>query len=533
MKHIGKALVALAAAIGMAVSGGVATANADDAGLYSAVKITSVKTEDIGSHSVGLKIDYTVDPAYKDQIKSICPIAYMYEVSAVKLNNPNNATLMQGSAGFPWSTECTGILDPDVTPDDYELMFGEHTYTDKYNDGITLDYTGHEWYRFILNAWNTDTRPTSGTFNMTIFGLEPNHFYGNRNVDTERHYDEWQTLLNWAYSNEDKAGQTVNPDIHQFSVGINVEYTDGRTSNDDMDFGGTGAYAVSVPDFTTTAEPAAPGEDNVTGSAKNDVTAQDGDAKPGSTYRLYLKNLSQICKAQLDAGNENPCVWYGYIYSTPTKLTGPDGSPFLEVQKDDKATDPARQYYVDTLIPETVAAGDHKIALTDETGKLQGWTPVTVAKGEDNKPTPEAKRVAVYRLFNPYMTSGTTHLFTTSKAEYDKLVAAGWKGEDVKFHAAGSAADGAKPVYRLYNRWDGSHHFTVDAAEKDNLVKIGWTLEPTTWWAPADGDAKVYRLYNRWNGEHLFTTDKAESDRLAGLGWTVEESGFSVYSQAK
>ena len=530
MKHIGKALVALAAAIGMAVSGGVATANADDAGLYSAVKITSVKTEDIGSHSAGVKINYTVDPAYKDQIKSICLVGYIYDVSTVKLNNPNNEPMSQGSGGFPWTLDsCTGILDPDVTPDDYESIFGEHTNTYEYEGGITLDYTGHEWYRYRLNAWDTDTRPTDNTADITFFGLEPNHFYGNRNVDTERRYSEWDTLLDWAYRNEDKAGQTVNLDIHQFSIGAYVEYTDGTTNSFYVTENGAastlGSTAVSVPDFTTTAEPAAPGEDNVTGSAKNDVTTQAGDAKPGSTYRLYLKNLSQICKAQLDAGNENPCVWYGYIYSTPTKLTGPDGSPFLEVQKDDKATDPAKQYYVDTLIPETVAAGDHKIALTDETGKLQGWTPVTVEAPAS---------IPVYRLYNPGMPQAAQHLYTTSKAEYDRLVANdGWQGEGPVFYTA--PGETSKPVYRLYNKYTSAHFYTTDADEY-NRLKGSWNDEGIAWYVAADADTDVYRLYNHVSGEHLYTTNAAERDSLTAgehPDWEYEKVEYKVYAQAR
>ncbi|KAA8821176.1 hypothetical protein [Bifidobacterium vespertilionis] len=147
-------------------------------------------------------------------------------------------------------------------------------------------------------------------------------------------------------------------------------------------------------------------------------------------------------------------------------------------------------------------------------------------------PGPAACRIPVYRLFNPYMTQGTTHLFTTDKTEYGELAAKGWRGEDVVFYALPAGAADSIPVYRLYNRWDGSHHFTTDPGERDDLVKIGWTLEPSTWAAPRDGDTRVYRLYNPYTGEHLFTTDRAESDRLAALGWTAEESGFSVYSRA-
>ncbi|WP_223849859.1 InlB B-repeat-containing protein [Bifidobacterium vespertilionis] len=146
------------------------------------------------------------------------------------------------------------------------------------------------------------------------------------------------------------------------------------------------------------------------------------------------------------------------------------------------------------------------------------------------KPAP-ATKVPVYRLYNKYITTGTNHLFTTDKGEYDSLVAKGWLGEGEVFQA--TSDKNATPVYRLYNKYDGSHHYTKDAAERDNLVKLGWTYEFVGFYAPADGDATLYRLYNQYNGEHLFTTDKAENDKLVSLGWTAEESGLKVYSAAK
>ena len=41
-----------------------------------------------------------------------------------------------------------------------------------------------------------------------------------------------------------------------------------------------------------------------------------------------------------------------------------------------------------------------------------------------------------------------------------------------------------KPVWRLYNRYDGDHMWTLDKAEYDSLVKAGWTGEGKAWQAP-------------------------------------------------
>ncbi|WP_190973677.1 hypothetical protein, partial [Bifidobacterium vespertilionis] len=496
----------------MAVSGGVATANADDYPNYNYdVKATAsnARVSEVGAHTANVTFDWKIDlPA--DQIKSVCAVEVITRITDITPIE-NRETAYGG--GGPYDASCTGTPDTELTPDLYDQFYGVHEQNldlpaDDSNYYTAATYTMQDVSRY----WNTwDGKSNSGTFFLPLIGLTPNTTYGNTKGNRGDHEDNHPSDPWWwaASKFEDLWRQGVRTktpvDMRQAYIGLHVELKDGSMIPFD-------AAATKIPDFKTTSEPAGTPESALTDATKDKVSVDGGKVEAGKSARVYINRLKDACKG------DKSCFWYGYVYSEPAKLTGPDGSPFLTVQKDD-----AGKYYVDVQVPDGLT-GEHRIALTDETGALQGWTTV---KAE------APASVAVYRLFNPYMTSGTTHLFTTSKAEYDKLVAAGWQGEDVKFHAAGSAANGAKPVYRLYNRYDGSHHFTVDAAEKDNLVKIGWTLEPTTWWAPADGDAKVYRLYNRWNGEHLFTTDKAESDRLAGLGWTVEESGFSVYSQAK
>ncbi|WP_190972108.1 InlB B-repeat-containing protein [Bifidobacterium vespertilionis] len=197
------------------------------------------------------------------------------------------------------------------------------------------------------------------------------------------------------------------------------------------------------------------------------------------------------------------------------------------------ATEYANTWY--SLQPEFIALnaldGQAKIDAANALAKKYEDAQAKLTKSDVTvKPTP-AQKIPVYRLYNKYITTGTNHLFTTDKGEYDSLVAKGWLGEGEVFQA--TSDKNATPVYRLYNKYDGSHHYTKDAAERDNLVKLGWTYEFVGFYAPADGDATLYRLYNQYNGEHLFTTDKAENDKLVSLGWTAEESGLKVYSAAK
>ncbi|MBT1170597.1 hypothetical protein [Bifidobacterium sp. SO4] len=595
MRRLGK-IATLLAAVGMLFTGG-AVANADEGDIsmpqdatqaspsvaaeadikrFTAVKITDVKIEDVGAHSAGLKVGYTVDPSYKDQIKSICPIAYLWDYSSITWNNPKNVPFNGASSGFGWSGKCEGISDPDVTQADYERLFGEHTTNiplDNGVDGVSFDVTGHSWTRFYPDAWDTEKRPTSGTFSMTLLGLEPNHFYGNRNIQhpTSEAVDN---LVDWAYDNPGQSGKTTAVDMHGLTVGAYVEYTDGTNNVDSMrDYGnvGPGSIAVEIPGFTTTAEPKAPGEVDVLGSSKNDVTPQSGNAKQDSVYRLYVKNLSEVCKAQLDANASDPCIWYGYIYSTPTALIDPSGAPYLEVLKDEKATDSAKQYYVDVYIPKTVANGDHKIALTDSEGKLQGWTPVTVGEASPAEQTAEklydewgdpivdtTLQAGRGELTDPKSyTEDSLKAYKTAFAAFAKKVSGVQKDALNSTDKAAGVALLAKQenlndlynelhnaheklvkyvtVYRLFNPYErraGSHHYTASEQERQNLIAAGWRDEGKAFVTTSKGEP-VYRAYNPHDGSHFYTLDKDEFNNAVNDGWHDEGIGFYASNDAK
>ena len=137
-----------------------------------------------------------------------------------------------------------------------------------------------------------------------------------------------------------------------------------------------------------------------------------------------------------------------------------------------------------------------------------------------------AEAKPVWRLYNRY---DGDHMWTLDKAEYDSLVKAGWTGEGKAWQAPHKESMNEGFVYRLYNPWSGEHLFTMDYAEYDRLGKAGWRKEGTAFdSAYAGARAPVWRLYNRWltAGTHLYTTDKAEYDRLVKLGWVGEGVRF-------
>lgn len=132
-----------------------------------------------------------------------------------------------------------------------------------------------------------------------------------------------------------------------------------------------------------------------------------------------------------------------------------------------------------------------------------------------------AEAKPVWRLYNRY---NGDHMWTLDKAEYDKLVKVGWTGEGRAWQAQARAYSSYQGwVMRLYNPWSGEHLFTMDDEEYDRLGKAGWRQEGTVF-ESAEAGTPVWRLYNKWltAGTHLYTTNKAEYDRLVKLGWTGE-----------
>ncbi len=72
-----------------------------------------------------------------------------------------------------------------------------------------------------------------------------------------------------------------------------------------------------------------------------------------------------------------------------------------------------------------------------------------------------------------------------------------------------------QPVYRFYNRTNGTHFYTDSAAERD-MVNATWphifTDEgPTYYTNPANNSTQLIRLYNKVVGSHFYTSSSTES----------------------
>ena len=354
------------------------------------VTLDSQSVEDVGEHTVGLKAHYTIDPKIAGSVTKICYSTTVTRVFTVSGTfDPN---IWAGGA-YRGAWDCvTGAIsdeDPEIgnifkvnnlialAAGDYDPSHGQTAMGQWFSHGHTL------------TAETGKSIPASGEITNVVPGLLANTKYGNWGYSPEEGEDiDGMGATDVIYGVA--KSQTTQPDPASLMYsGIVLTFDDGSmlvpgVSNGNGDTMQPKAL-MTVEDFTTKAATNGPvASDDLTDANKNGVEGADGNkANAGSVYRLYIDSLkeSATCKALVEKGSY--CYWTGYIYSTPKQLASPDGkSSAVRVDKDGKA-------YVEFNIPADTVNGDHKIALYDNDGKLLGWTPVTVAEGQEPTPQPE------------------------------------------------------------------------------------------------------------------------------------------------
>ncbi|MBT1173525.1 hypothetical protein JS528_09270 [Bifidobacterium sp. MA2] len=239
---------------------------------------------------------------------------------------------------------------------------------------------------------------------------------------------------------------------------------------------------------------------------------------PGTTYGNNLDNI--------DSSYTDPLYWTYNKFDAlwrdgvKTKTAVDLRSARVGLHVDLKSGTPVSDYN------ESNKSEINKLAFDFTPGAIPDFTTLKAGETKPDKPTPSSHAV-VYRAFNPNETRGGSHLYTTSKAEYNKVIQAGWRGEGPQFEASSNEKD--TPVYRLYNPNDGSHHYTLSAKERDALVRAGWRSENVAWYVAADATTPVYRVYNPNTGEHVFTVSKPEASAAVKAGWHDEGTAFNAY----
>ena len=402
MRRFGKAMAALAVAA-CTLFGGVATANADyvyDGVTYkdNPITLSNVRVSDVGAHTANVSFDYSIDPAQMSQIKDVC---FSIEVQRITDITPiQSAAMNHLGQGSLYSFNCdadSNVSDDDLTDGSYDAIYGVHNDVEYKGAFHDRDATHPDWWedpnelafkasgqRFVRYYKGWDDK-ASGSLDFPLIGLTSNTAYTNN----AKSKDDGSLIIDQEAIQQaenvlwDKGVRVKTPvDVRQVILYAQPIYKDPNTKVTNLSGDN---YLKQVPDFTTKAESTATPAEALPSKTDAKLDVANGHAEPGQTARVYVDNLKAEAKAKADA---NSLFWYAYIYSEPQALTGPNGSPFVQVQKEASTG----KYYFDAVIPAGLPAGEHKISVQDENGTVQAWTPVTV--GDAPAPVDKSKLTA-------------------------------------------------------------------------------------------------------------------------------------------
>ena len=124
----------------------------------------------------------------------------------------------------------------------------------------------------------------------------------------------------------------------------------------------------------------------------------------------------------------------------------------------------------------------------------------------------------VYRFYN---FTNNTHFFTPSAAERDMVIRTWpniYRYEGIAYNT--NPANNTQPLYRFYNRVSASHFYTASTQEKDHILATWPTvfnLDGQTYAVnpgPVANAMPVYRFFNRTNGSHFYTASETERNNV-------------------
>ena len=149
---------------------------------------------------------------------------------------------------------------------------------------------------------------------------------------------------------------------------------------------------------------------------------------------------------------------------------------------------------------------------------------------------PATPPTPVYRFYNKEHGS---HFYTASTSERDIVLSS----QSDEYLLEGTAysvntlnpANNA-PLYRFYNKVNGTHFYTASEDEKNNVIATSgkiYTYDGPAYnvsLTPAPSATTVYRFYNRASGTHFYTASPAERDSIiAKLSEAYSLEGVAFY----
>lgn len=141
--------------------------------------------------------------------------------------------------------------------------------------------------------------------------------------------------------------------------------------------------------------------------------------------------------------------------------------------------------------------------------------PIDTAIGPDSYRCPALNYTTVYRFWN---TNGT-HFYTGSEAEKNTIITKWpniYKYEGIAYKVNNQNPANVNPLYRFYNKQNGTHFYTASEAEKNNIIaRYGYIyqLDGVAYNVTTSGGTPVYRFWNA-NGTHFYTINESEKNNV-------------------
>ena len=210
-------------------------------------------------------------------------------------------------------------------------------------------------------------------------------------------------------------------------------------------------------------------------------------------------------------------------------------------------TDPSSAYYwvpgkVKTVYSYPSAASVQIVPGNQPTWNFYTYTPyfpqISVWTHYNNffgDPRIDAVAGRIQRFYNRVNGS---HFYTASAAEAQNVarnLSAIYTFEGPAYSLDTTSGANGQPLFRFYNRQNGSHFYTVSEAERDATIRNlrgTYTFEGAAYMVSIDPTNRtpVYRFYNRQANSHFYTIDPTERDWvIAQLGWKYTYEGVAYY----
>ena len=156
-------------------------------------------------------------------------------------------------------------------------------------------------------------------------------------------------------------------------------------------------------------------------------------------------------------------------------------------------------------------------------------------------PAEVPKNTTITRVFRFYNIKKGVHFYTADEAEKDNTLSKlgkTYKYEGVAY-SLNSALGGGNdtPLYRFYNMKTGVHFYTANETEKASIIAnlsrifryegIAYNVALD---ASVSGSSPIYRFFNKKNGSHFYTNSEEEkANTINNLGKTYNYEGIAYY----